>query len=66
MRYIEVKLGGKELIEKGVATLDKLAQVIDTTKMNSPSFKMVLTAVGGFAYQRDDGVIVCPIGCLRP
>ena len=63
---IEVKLGGKELIEKGVATLDKLAQVIDTTKMRSPSFKMVLTAVGGFAYQREDGVIICPIGCLRP
>jgi len=66
MRYIEVKLGGKELIEKGVATLDKLAQVIDTTKMNSPSFKMVFTAVGGLAYQRDDGVIVCLIGRLHP
>ena len=63
---VEVKLGGKELIDKGVATLDKLAKVIDTTKMKSPSFKMVLTAVGGFAYQRDDGVIVCPISCLRP
>ena len=63
---VEVKLGGKELIEKGVATLNKLAGIIDTTKMRAPSFKMVLTAVGGFAYQREDGVIVCPIGCLRP
>ena len=63
---VEVKLGGKELIEKGAATLEKLARLIDTKKMKSPSFKMVLTAVGGFAYQREDGVIVCPIGCLRP
>lgn len=63
---VEVKLGGKELIENGAATLNKLANVIDTIKMKAPSFRMVLTATGGFAYQRDDGVVVCPIGCLRP
>ena len=32
-----------------------------------PRFKMVLTAVGEYAYRRpDDGVIVCPICCLKP
>lgn len=63
---VEIKLGGKELIEKGAATLKKLAARIDTVKMSSPSFLMVLTATGDFAYRREDGVVVCPIGCLKP
>ena len=63
---IEIKLGGKELIEKGAATLKKLAERIDTVKMSSPSSLMVLTATGDFAYRRDDGIVVCPIGCLKP
>ena len=34
--------------------------------MNSPSFKMVLTGVGKYAYQRpQDGAYVVPVGCLR-
>ena len=64
---IEVKLGGKELIEKGAATLNKIGSLIDTTKMKKPSFKMVLTAVGQIAYHRsEDDVVVCPISCLKP
>ena len=63
---VEIKLGGKELIEKGAATLNKLASRIDTAKMYPPSFMMVLTAVGDFAYRREDGITVCPIGCLKP
>lgn len=63
---VEVKLGGKELIERGVATLKKLASRIDMMKMSRPVFLMVLTATGDFAYRRDDGVFVCPIGCLKP
>lgn len=62
---IEIKLGGKENIEKAVKTLTTLANNIDTTKMQAPSFLMVLTAVGNFAYRRPDGVYVIPIGCLR-
>ena len=34
-------------------------------KMQEPAFKMVLTAVGKFAFRREDGVYVVPIGCLR-
>lgn len=30
-----------------------------------PTFLMVLTAVGKFAFRREDGVYVVPIGCLK-
>ncbi len=33
--------------------------------MKTPSFLMVLTGVGQYAYQRADGVLVVPIGCLK-
>ncbi len=63
---VEVKLGGDKLIEEGARTLTALADKIDTTKMKSPSFKMVLTGVGKYAYQRpEDGVYVVPVGCLK-
>ncbi len=38
---------------------------IDTDKMNAPSFLMVLTGTGDYAYCRHDGVYVIPIGCLK-
>jgi len=63
---IEIKLGGEELIEKGVATLNALAGIVDERKMKRPAFKMVLTAIGAYAYTRPDGIIVCPISALRP
>ena len=62
---IEIKLGGDNLIEAGATTLKKLASKIDTDKMKSPSFMMVLTAIGEYAYRRLDGVLVVPIDCLR-
>lgn len=62
---IEIKLGGDKLIEEGVNNLIRLRDKIDTDKMSSPSFMMVLTAVGKFAYQRKDGVYVVPISCLK-
>ena len=62
---IEVKLGGEKLIEEGVNSLQALANTIDTSKMSAPSFKMVLTAVGQYAYQRKDGIFIVPIGCLK-
>ncbi len=61
---IEIKLGGKENIEKAVLTLNKLAENIDTEKMKAPSFKMVLTGVGNYAYKREDGIFVVPVGAL--
>ena len=63
---IEIKLGGDDLVAKGVATVVELADKIDTKKMKKPSFKMVLTAHGDFAYPyKDTDVLICPIGCLR-
>ena len=62
---IEIKLGGERLIEDGAKTLKRLASKIDTTRMKEPSFLMVLTAFGSYAYQREDGVFVVPIGCMK-
>ena len=63
---VEVKLGGDVLVEKGCKTLLKLSGMIDPGRMRAPSFLMVLTAVGDFAYRRpEDGVIVCPISALK-
>lgn len=33
--------------------------------MKEPSFLMVLTAVGEYAYRREDGVYVVPAGALK-
>lgn len=63
---VEVKLGGDRLIEEGAMNLLTLRERIDTTRMKSPSFLMILTAVGDYAYTRSDGVIVVPLGCLKP
>ena len=62
---IEIKLGGNHLIEEGAANLTSLSNQIDTSRMKAPSFMMVLTGVGTFAYRRPDGIYVIPIGCLR-
>lgn len=62
---IEIKLGGEENIEHGAKTLRELKAKIDTDKMYSPSFLMVLIGKGTYAYMREDGVYVVPIGCLR-
>lgn len=62
---IEIKLGGDKLIADGVTTLNQLEKNIDTTKMNTPSFKMVLVAVGDYAYRRKDGIYIVPIGALK-
>ena len=62
---IEIKLGGEGLIEEGAANLKSLAEKIDTTRMKAPSFMMVLTGTGAYAYRRKDGVYAVPIGCLK-
>ena len=62
---IEIKLGGEKLIEDGAKTLKALASKIDTDRMKAPSFLMILTAVGKYAYRREDGIYIVPIGCLK-
>jgi len=63
---IEIKLGGERLISEGAANLNKLADSIDTDRMNAPAFKMILTAVGPMAYRREDGIYVVPVTSLKP
>jgi len=62
---VEIKLGGERAIEAGAASLQALNNKIDTEKMKSPAFLMVLIGTGDFAYRRTDGVYVVPIGCLK-
>ena len=63
---VEIKLGGNALVAAGADVLNRLAAKLDGTRMKTPAFKMVVVADGEFAYRREDGVLVCPIGCLRP
>lgn len=63
---VEIKIGGESLVNEGVETLNELSQKIDTTKMYAPSFLMILTGTGKYAYRRPDGIWIVPIGCLRP
>lgn len=62
---IEIKLGGDDLIDEGAANLLKLKNKIDVSKMKASAFLMVLIGVGKYAYRREDGVLVVPIGCLK-
>ncbi|MFI3319882.1 MAG: DUF4143 domain-containing protein [Rikenellaceae bacterium] len=62
---IEIKLGGDKAIEEGAKTLNAFTEKIDTSKMKEPSFKMILTATGDYAYRRSDGIYIVPIGCLK-
>ncbi len=62
---IEIKLGGEKNIEEGAGNLKNLASKIDTLKMKSPSFLMVLTGTSRYAVRRNDGVYVVPVGCLK-
>ncbi len=66
---IEFKLGSKEE-EKGAKNLLKIDKLIKNkikqkqTKIPEPSFLAIITG-GKFAYTRDDGIKVIPIGCLK-
>lgn len=60
---VEVKLGNRA-INEGAENLKRLAGKIDQEAMSPPSFLAVITG-SGYAYKREDGVYVIPIGCLK-
>jgi len=61
---IEIKLGGEDLVNDGVASLTTLKNKIEEKSSEpSPSFLMVLTATGPL-YCREDGIYVVPINKL--
>lgn len=61
---VEVKLGSGR-IDEAAQNLLKVAGRVDEMRTGKPSFLMVLTGAK-FAFRRPDGVIVCPLGCLKP
>lgn len=64
---VEMKLGGDRLIQQGVESLNAYLRLVELRNAPRPVFRMVLTAVGDYAYTRkEDGIIVCPIGALKP
>lgn len=64
---VQIKLGAdSETLDEAAKTLQNLANNIDATKMSMPSFKMVLCGNAPYAYRREDGVYIVPIGCLKP
>ena len=62
---VEVKLGGETQIEEACLNLLKFKSKIAIEEEGSPSFLMVLTAVGDFAYRRKDGIWIVPVGSLK-
>ena len=62
---VEIKLGGQKFIEDAAENLKSLSNKIDTSKMPAPSFLMIVIGIGEFAYKREDGIFIVPIGCLK-
>ena len=60
----EIKLHDSDRIEEGAINLLKFASLIDEQKMKKPEFLMVITATE-YAYQREDGVWIVPLACLK-
>ncbi len=60
---VEVKLGDNS-IDEAAKNLKEINRRIDTTNLREPSFLMIVTGIG-YAYKRDDDVLVVPIGCLK-
>lgn len=61
---IEVKLGGKEDIEKASENLINIADDIDRERTGKLAFLMVITK-NKVAYQMENGVYVVPLCCLK-
>ena len=57
---VEVKLGQKD-IEEGAGNLLRVSAHVDTDRHGAPAFLAVITG-WGYAYRREDGVFVVPIG----
>ncbi|MBQ6320943.1 ATP-binding protein [Candidatus Saccharibacteria bacterium] len=64
--FVQMKLGGsQEDIDQAAEKMNDLESRLDE-RQPKPAFHMVLTGANNVAYQREDGLYVVPIGCLRP
>jgi uncharacterized protein len=61
---VEIKMGAHEF-DAAAENLRKFVNRVNTAKMREPSFLMILSATE-FAYRREDGIYVVPLGCLKP
>jgi predicted AAA+ superfamily ATPase len=61
----EVKLG-HDAVEEAAVSLRRFATKVDTSRHGEPAFLGVIISNGSYAYRREDGVHVIPIGCLGP
>lgn len=61
----EVKLG-HDAVEEAAESLRRFATKVDTSRHGEASFLGVIISNGSYAYRREDGVHVIPIGCLGP
>jgi len=61
---IEIKMGAAEF-DPAAENLKRFVERVDTDRMRKPSFLMILSATE-FAYRREDGIHVVPLGCLKP
>lgn len=53
---------GENEVDKAAENLKKLAQL---HKKSKPSFLMIMTNTK-MGYQRQNGIFIVPIGCLKP
>ncbi|HPX84294.1 MAG TPA: DUF4143 domain-containing protein [Bacilli bacterium] len=60
---IQIKMGS-HLFDDAAEKLKKFAEKIDSDKMREPSFLAIISATE-YAYQREDGVYVIPIGMMK-
>ena len=64
--FVQIKLGGsQEEISEAAEKMRDLEDKLDP-RQPRPAFHMVLTGANNIAYQREDGLYVVPIGCLKP
>ena len=61
---MEVRLGSMD-VDKAAKNLLRLSNKVDGASLGAPAFLAVITGTE-YAYRREDGVYVIPLGCLGP
>lgn len=61
----EIKLD-HDAVDQAAESLVRFASKVDTNRHGQPVFLGVIISNGTYAYRREDGVHVIPIGCLGP
>ncbi|MBQ7243995.1 MAG: AAA family ATPase, partial [Bacilli bacterium] len=63
---------GSNHIQEGIDHLNRLSNLIMERKerersvvLREPTVRAILTD-GSFAYRNEDGIIICPLSCLKP